>query len=249
MTPWVLRLIFANIAMFILASLSPALNEQLMLVPALAFLRPWTLVTYMFLHGGFGHIFFNMLALFFFGPRLEAELGSKNFLLLYFISGIMGGLLSFFFTPYTAIIGASGAVYGVMFGFARYWPRELLYIWGVFPVQARWLVVGMTVLSLFGGFGNSSDGVAHFAHLGGFVGGFLFLTIVDRKVKTSIPDMIPVSAEPTAKEIERWMTIRRENLHEVNREELDRILLKMQTNGAASLTSQERSFLDRFSLQ
>src|ERR1041385_5898318 len=137
MTPWVIRLIIANVLMFVASSASPEITEKLMLVPVLALSHPWTLVTYMFLHAGMGHIFFNMLSLFFFGPRLEMKLGGINFLWLYFISGIMGGLLSFVFTSYTPIIGASGAVYGVMLGFARYWPREPLYIWGVLPVEAR----------------------------------------------------------------------------------------------------------------
>src|SRR5438105_718979 len=153
MTPWVLRLIIANLVFFFITTASPALMSLLTFVPAYILLRPWTLVTYMFLHGGMGHIFFNMLSLFFFGPRLELVLGGQRFLLLYFISGIAGALLSFVFTPFASIIGASGAVFGVMLGFAYYWPREPIYVWGIFPIQARWLVMGMTALSIYGGIG------------------------------------------------------------------------------------------------
>jgi membrane associated rhomboid family serine protease len=174
MTPWVTRLLIANVSMFLLSIGSPVVTKVLMFVPVYILSQPWTIITYMFLHGGFWHLAFNMLGLFFFGPRLEVTLGSQRFLLLYFISGICGGLLSFVFAPHTPIIGASAAVFGVFYAFARYWPREQLYVWGVFPVQARWMVIGMTVLSLFGGFGGFEQGIAHFAHLGGFVGGFFF---------------------------------------------------------------------------
>ncbi len=145
MTPWVARLLFLNVLMFGLTIVVPGLGDALMFVPALFLSRPWTIVTYMFLHGGFGHIFFNMFALFFFGPRLEARMGSRRFLGLYLASGVMGGLLSFT-SPAIGVIGASGAVYGVMFAFAYFWPREVVHIWGVLPIEVRWLVVGLTVV-------------------------------------------------------------------------------------------------------
>ncbi len=129
MTKWVLRLIIANTMVFLLSMSTPTIVERLILVPVLIVQQPWTIVTYMFLHASFSHIFFNMLALFFFGPRLELVLGGQKFLLLYFISGMTGGVLSFFFTPHAAILGASGAVYGVMMGFAYFWPTESIYIW------------------------------------------------------------------------------------------------------------------------
>ena len=171
MTPWVLRIIVANVVVFFLQQTAPVINQMFVLVPALGLVRPWSFVTYMFLHGGLGHIFFNMLSLFFFGPRLESR--GRAFLGLYFASGIMGALLSIPFTPYAQIIGASGAVYGVMLGYAMFWPRDQILIWGIVPVEARFLIVAMTLLSLFGGFSPGSGGIAHFAHLGGFVGGFL----------------------------------------------------------------------------
>src|SRR6266849_169284 len=171
MTPWVLRLLIANVIVFFITRASPAMISALMFVPEHILVRPWTLISYMFLHGGMGHIFFNMLGLFFFGPRLELVLGGPRFLLLYFISGIAGALLSFLVTPTVPIIGASGAIFGVMLGFAYFWPREPIYVWGIFPIQARWLVVGMSVLSIYSGFGDSG-GIAHFAHLGGFLGGY-----------------------------------------------------------------------------
>jgi len=245
MTKWVTRLIIANVAVYLLTSLRPAMTSGLMFVPALVSVRPWTPLTYMFVHGSLWHLLFNMLGLFFFGPRLELELGGRRFLWLYFVSGIMGAVLSFL-TPFTAIVGASGAVFGVFLGFAYFWPREQIYVWGIFPVEARLLVVIMTVLSLFGAF-SGGGGIAHFAHLGGFVGGFVCLKWFERtsraakfRAKLEVPT-------PRARDVERWAKIQREKLHEVNREELDRILEKIKAAGVENLTDQEIEFLDRFS--
>jgi rhomboid family protein len=246
MTPWVTRLLIANAVMYVLSLVGPDLVSALMFVPAYVLMRPWTLVTYMFLHGGIWHLFFNMIGLFFFGPRLEVELGGRDFLLLYFISGLAGALFSFI-TPYVAIIGASGAVFGVLIGFAYYWPRDQIYIWGIIPVQARWLVAGMTLLSLWGGFGGGGDGIAHFAHLGGFAGGYLFLKwrdLTSRGARFQRSMTVPAARSA---DIQRWKNIPREGLHEINRAELDRILEKLNVSGVASLTESERAFLDRFS--
>lgn len=251
MTRWVLRLVLANVTMFFLQAQSPAVTERLALVPAYAWREPWTVLTYMFLHGGLSHLFFNMLALFFFGSRLEDRLGSRAFLGLYFTSGIMGALLSVIFTPHAAIIGASGAVFGVMLGFAWFWPRDQILIWGVFPIEARWLIVLTTALALWGGFSRGGGGIAHFAHLGGFVGGYLFLRLLARRSgserfrRASLP--VAPRLETSSGAFERWKKIRREQLHEVNRDELDRILDKISAAGIGSLTPGEREFLDRFS--
>jgi membrane associated rhomboid family serine protease len=233
--------------MYLLSTAAPRVVTALMLVPAYVLQRPWTLVTYMFLHGGMWHILFNMLGLYFFGPRLEDELGGRDFLLLYFISGLTGAVFSFL-TPYAAIIGASGAVYGVLMGFAFFWPRERILIWGVIPVEARWLVVIMTGLSLFGGF-SGGDSVAHFAHLGGFAGGFLFLKWHERNARTvKFQTSLEVPA-PSAADVRRWSGINKDTMHEVNRAELERIQAKIQAEGLASLTGSERTFLNRFSAE
>ena len=153
MTPWVMRLVVANVAVFLLTAASPVLIHLFAFVPRYALVQPWTIVTYMFVHGGIGHLLFNMLGLYFFGSRLEERLGPRHFLGLYFASGVMGAAFSLI-NFNTAIIGASGAVFGVFLGFARAWPRERVYIWGVLPVEARVLVAVMTLLALFGGFGG-----------------------------------------------------------------------------------------------
>jgi membrane associated rhomboid family serine protease len=250
MTPWVARLLFLNVVMYVLILVMPGLGDALIFVPALLLSRPWTIVTYMFLHAGIGHIFFNMLALFFFGPRLEARLGSLRFLGLYLASGVMGGLLSFT-SPMIGVIGASGAVYGVMFGFAHYWPREVVHIWGVLPVEVRWMVVGLTVLSLVSGFGGAGDGIAHFAHLGGFLGAWVYLKVLDRTSGVRRFQSRAVASAPslatTSSAVARWSHIQREGLHPVNLEELDRVMAKLQREGVVRLTDGEKEFLERFS--
>jgi rhomboid family protein len=248
-TPWVQRLIVANVGVFLLSSALPAVPQALILVPALIPERPWTVVTYMFLHAGPWHLGFNMLALYFFGPRVEAQLGGRQFLSLYGISGLVGALASLAFTPHAAIVGASGAIFGVMLGYARYWPRALIYVWGVVPLQARWFVIGMTALSLFGGFGGVQPGVAHFAHLGGFLGGFAYLSWMDRRSPAArFRSRVAAPAYALDASLsEQWAKIRLDELHPVNREEVQRLLKKSAAGGSASLTPDERAVLNRFS--
>jgi len=246
MKSWTMRLIIANVGLYALSLAAPGLMNAMMLVPAYVLVRPWTLVTYMFMHASPSHILFNMLGLYFFGPRVEDELGGARYLWLYFISGLMGAVLSFVFTPFAAIVGASGAIYGVFLAFAYFWPRERIFIWGIVPIEARWLVIGMTGLSLFGGLGSEGN-IAHFAHLGGFVGAYIYLKVIDRRVRRSpviaAPQLVVISRDT----VDRWGRIDRAKLHEVNRDELDRIRMKMSTQGIQSLNQQEIAFLNRFS--
>lgn len=250
MTPWVRWLLAANVGMFLLTNAFPQIVPQLVLVPALIPERPWTLVTYMFVHAGVWHLVFNMIALYFFGPRVEARLGERHFIGLYFASGLMAALASLVFTPGAAIVGASGAIYGVMLGFARYWPRSLIYIWGVIPLEARWFVVGMTVLSLLGGFGGLNPGLAHFAHLGGFLGGFAYLFLLDHRRGRVLKEFVRApsrASDAPDMAAQRWATIRLDALHPVNRQVVEPLLQKVALSGPTSLTADERAVLDRFS--
>jgi membrane associated rhomboid family serine protease len=246
-TPWVQRLLIANVLVFFLQQTVPGLEVQLAFIPSLILARPWTIVTYMFVHAGLTHILFNMIALYFFGPRVEQRIGSERFFSLYMISGITGGLLSFIFAPAAPIVGASGAIFGVMLAYARVWPRDRIYIWGVLPIEARWLVIGYTVLSLWWGFGGGASGTAHFAHLGGFVGGFLCLLYMQRH-QGAKKFRKQATAVPQAKDalVGDWRKVDPSRVHAINREEVDRILDKISTSGLASLTPQERLFLSNF---
>jgi membrane associated rhomboid family serine protease len=249
MTPWVTRLLIANVAIFALQSfLPPMLLERLVFVPRLLIIQPWTLVTYMFLHGSLTHLLFNMLGLFFFGSRVEMRLGERRFLALYFIAGITGALASLIFTPRAAVIGASAGVFGVMLAFAMFWPREKIYIWGILPVEARILVLVTTAMALYAGFGGRGGGVAHFAHLGGYLGAWLYLWWIQRNSAAVRFRKRMNSVEPEAK---RAVTLRRDQLnlegvHALTREEVDRILDKINAEGMASLTVKELQFLSNF---
>jgi len=245
MTPWVQRLLLANIAMFFVQQTMPQLAEPLVFVPMAVLTHPWSIVTYMFLHGGFGHIFFNMLALFFFGPRVEGRLGSRRFITLYLVAGISGALLSFVFAPYAGVIGASAAVFGVMLAFAWFWPRDQIYIWGVLPIEARWLVVITTALSLWSGLGGSRGGVADFAHLGGYAGAFLYLRLIGsaRGMKKFQKKAFAAAGTDA---LGKWKQIDPRSVHDVNRDEVNRVLDKISASGLASLTPLERQFLSNF---
>lgn len=255
MTPWVSRLLLTNVVVFLLTTSNPLLGRALGFAPAAVLHQPWliyTVITYMFVHAGLWHIFFNMLGLFFFGPRLEMRLGGTGFLRLYFWSGFGGALLSVG-QPNIMIIGASGAVFGVLLAYAMFWPTDQIYIWGVLPVQARWLVVFLTVMSLWQGLDGVQDNVAHFAHLGGFGAAFLYIKWRQRnspaeKFKRQAYGMQPTPTPERPAMAEAWRNIKREGMHELNLEELDRILEKIASLGVEALTLDERAFLDRFSM-
>lgn len=250
LTPWVTRLLLANAAMYLVSLSLGGLPRILVLVPVFILTRPWTALTYMFLHAGFTHILFNMLVLYFFGPRLEERLGGTRFIRLYLISGLTGALFSVF-TPYSAIVGASGAVFGVMYGFVRYWPREQVLIWFLFPVEVRFVVGFLVVMAVLGGlFG--APGIAHFAHLGGFVGSYLYLRLSQMhsaasRFKATVQGARKSRPLGKARDLDRWRKIKGQEMHPLNREELDRILDKISASGIASLSGGERAFLERFS--
>ncbi len=255
LTPWVKRLLIANAAVFVITWLAPAVVPFLAFTPSQVLFQPWTALTYMFVHAGFFHIFFNMLALFFFGPPLEQKWGSSEFLKYYVICGLGGALLSFVFAFNASVIGASAAVYGVMLAFAMNWPDAPIYIWGIFPIKAKWLIlifVGISLFSAFGGGAGGGGGIAHFAHLGGFAAGFLYLKLDRhrpgplarlRKLFTR-PRLTVVHGEPQVRPPVREMRRPRSQEEERMLDDVDRVLDKISHEGMASLTPEERRLLD-----
>ena len=153
----------------------------------------WQVFTYMFVHGDLSHLFFNMLALLIFGTTIEKAIGSKEFLLMYFVIGVCSGLFSLGvyygfgrflmanqiqpWTFYISLIGASGAIYGLLFAYAVFFPRSIIFIWGIIPVPAPIMVLGYAVIEFVSQFVGSSN-VAHMTHLAGF--GFAWLYFVVR---------------------------------------------------------------------
>jgi rhomboid family protein len=256
MTPWVKRLLIANVAVFFVTTFVSQLYGLLMLYPPAILARPWTIVTYMFLHAGLVHLLFNMIGLFFFGPRLESRLGPKGFLGLYFVSGVGGGIFSLIFAHDAAVVGASAAIYGVLLGFALYWPRARIYIYGILPVEA-WLLVTLFVLgSLYAGVNaGSGSNTAHFAHLGGIAFAFGFLKWWDWQQGSArrafqrkmTPDATSSGFAGDRLALARWKGISVGSLHELNRGEVVRLLGKAEREGPASLTRPERDFMDRMS--
>jgi len=188
-TPAIKALIIANVALFVAGWMYGSLQDWLGMQPAAVVGEGqlWRPVTYMFLHSrmGFGHILFNMLALWMFGVELERMWGSRYFLKYYFVCGIGGALTMLalgllpvpaFGSLYSALtIGASGAVYGILLAFALYFPNAPIILFFVFPVPARYAVMIMGGIALLSSMEATGGGVAHAAHLGGLVAGYLFL--------------------------------------------------------------------------
>lgn len=191
------NLVAINILMFI----ATLINENFMVAnfamfyPASPFFKPWQILTHMFMHGGFWHIFFNMYSLLMFGSILERSLGPKKFLIFYFVTGLGAAALhtgvewmqarvfiangtvnAYQALLMTPTLGASGAIYGVLIGFAMLYPQaQLVLIFPPIPVKAKWLVVIFAAIELFSGINGIQASVAHFAHLGGMLFGWLLI--------------------------------------------------------------------------
>ncbi|MEO8446380.1 MAG: rhomboid family intramembrane serine protease [bacterium] len=145
---------------------------------------PWQLFTYMFLHGGFFHLLLNMLALWMFGAELENTWGQKRFFTYYLICGVGAGLCNLLIAPlFTSVgptVGASGAIYGILVAFGYLFPDRNIYIYGLIPVKAKYLVIIYMLIELFSVTGGANSGIAHVAHLGGGVVGLIYLLIFYR---------------------------------------------------------------------
>lgn len=260
MTPWVRRLIAANVVVFLLQKtifVAPRFLAVVGFVPLAAFAQPWTFFTYMFVHANFLHLAFNLLALFVFGPSVEERMGGGHFLAYYVLCGLGGAVLSFVLMQFRAIltpvVGASAAVYGVMLAFAWAWPDQPIYVFPLpEPIAAKWLVTFAVAISFVLALLPANDGVAHLAHLGGFATGFLYLKAAawrlsraERHVRRASEPSVLVhpgraaraSDAPKPRRIER----------EPTQTEIDRVLDKISARGIESLTPAERRFLTEMS--
>jgi len=169
-----------NVIVFLLQQLVHLpLDFYLGLVPALVWHGwVWQLVTYMFLHGGWLHILFNMLALWMFGSELEFLWGTRRFITYYFFTGIGAGLTTAMVTPHALVptIGASGAIFGLLLAYGVTYPNRSILIFPIFiPIKAKYLVIMYGVFEVFSGLTDTHPGIAHFAHLGGLAFGWLYL--------------------------------------------------------------------------
>jgi len=185
--PGVKWLLIANTVAFVLYFLSYGtsvgiLFEYLKLYPRMVthYLAFWQPVTYLFLHAGLWHLFFNMIALWMFGVQLEQTWGTIRFLKFYFLCGIGAGLcvvIADLLTgaPNIPTIGASGAIFGVLLAFGMLFPDNLIWIWFLFPVKAKWFVLALGAINFLYLVKEPGSGVSHVAHLGGMLAGYLYL--------------------------------------------------------------------------
>lgn len=223
----------------------------------------WQLITYQFLHGGFTHILFNMFALWMFGFEIESMWGPKKFLLFYLMAGVVAGLFQLFLTPMLGgtpapTIGASGAVYGVLIAFAMIFPDRYIYLYFLIPVKAKYLI-GFLIVMEFLLVDSANSGVAHLAHLGGALAGFIFI-LLDKKTHVPLKNIFrnrqfksTSSSSPFGRfngnesEIEdaRFTEINNgtKDKSEITQEEIDAILDKISQSGYQNLTDKEKRIL------
>lgn len=231
------------------------------------FFGVWQLITYQFLHGDIWHIFFNMFALWMFGMEIENYWGSKKFLLYYILCGVGAGLIHLFFTPLFSelmrpTLGASGAVYGVLIAFALMFPDRYIFLYFFIPIKAKYLVAFLILMDVML-FRSGGTNVAHLAHLGGALIGFLFImfdknTHVSLKSKfrslrnqsysSSGPSIFdsfkdfgrrPKQKEPRVEDATFYDIVE----NDITQEEIDKILDKISQSGYQNLTEREKKIL------
>ena len=221
----------------------------------------WQLFTYMFMHAGFTHILFNMLALWMFGMELEHVMGSRKFFVYYLLCGFGGGLANLLIAPmFTSVgptVGASGAVFGVLLAFGMMFPDRPIYVYFLLPIKAKYFVVLYMALEIFSV--GSVDGVAHFAHLGGALVGFLYLIADGYQFGSSY--YTPKEGENIFSRVtgfgrqhkqEPYADVSDAKIYDINdyqneqkrhQEQIDDILDKISRNGYQSLTEEEKKIL------
>jgi len=186
-------LLLANVGVFLLQMLAgPLLLQWFALWPPGTLFEPWQLLTYAFLHNGFMHILVNMFALFMFGTPIERYLGVRRFTLFYFVCVLTAGLtqmsVALFEGTGSPTIGASGAIFGLLLAFAMYFPRErIMLLFPPIPLPAWAFVTIYGLVELFMGVRGIESSVAHFAHLGGMLGGAALILIWRAKDRAGTP--------------------------------------------------------------
>jgi len=187
MPPVTLALIVANVAIFLLQTSAPGIFGPFALWPLAAGglsggigFAPWQLVTYAFLHGGLLHLGFNMFALYMFGGPIEQVFGTRRYLVYYFVCVISAALTQLLFAALSGgiypTIGASGGIFGLLLAYGLYFPNNrVMLLFPPIPMPARVFVLVYAVIELYLGVTGTQEGVAHFAHLGGMIGGYIML--------------------------------------------------------------------------
>jgi membrane associated rhomboid family serine protease len=192
-SPAIKLLIIVNVSAFLLSLAVPEVIVSLGFQPEAIVerLAVWRFVTYMFLHGDLMHLLFNMLSLWMFGTELERSWRTRFFTKYYFVTGAGAAFITFLWSLsslpyaesiyYSIVIGASGAVYGVLLAYGLTFPHRSIYLYFVFPIQAKYFVMIVGAIAFLSSIGSSGSGVAHTAHLGGLIVGYLYLTALRRR--------------------------------------------------------------------
>ena len=236
-------LISVNFAIFILQSIS---SSEIMffsnfgLVPKLVWsqLKIWQPFTYMFFHGDIWHVLINMFVLWMFGSELERAWGKKNFLRFYFITGVGSGLGTMLFGLQSTIpiVGASGAIYGVLLAYGVMFPNRTVYLYGIIPIKSIWFVIGIGVIAFFSSCNNFTN-ISHLTHLFGMIIGYLYLKrpVHFRSLWFSVfKKVLEYRIQNQEKEISHSVEMERD---------LNSILDKINREGFKSLTQEEEERL------
>ena len=245
MTRTVKTLIIINVGVFILIHLTPnfAWLNLFGLVPSFVFgkFRIWQLATYMFLHAGLWHLVLNMLMLWFFAPAIERHWGRREFLFYYFFTGIGAGLCSFImaFRSTIAVIGASGAIFGILVAYAMMFPETAILFFFIFPMKIKHAVLVLAGINLLGALSSPNAGIAYFAHLGGGLFGYLYLKSEWLKRQISYWNLLNLSLWRRRKKLDKKQIAEKG----LNRQ-VDTILDKVSKYGIDSLTRKERKILE-----
>jgi len=236
-------LISVNFTVFILQSISSSeiiFFSNFGLVPKLVWsqLKIWQPFTYMFFHGDIWHVLINMFVLWMFGSELERVWGKKNFLRFYFITGVGSGLGTMLFGLQSTIpiVGASGAIYGVLLAYGVMFPNRTVYLYGIIPIKSIWFVIGIGVVAFFSSFNNVTN-ISHLTHLFGMIIGYLYLKrpVHFRSLWFSVfKKVLEYRIQNQEEKISRSVEIERD---------LNSILDKINREGFKSLTQEEEERL------
>ena len=244
-TPAVKYLLIINVAVFMIEMLLgiPLRNWLALRADWMRLVAVGQLFTYMFVHANLSHLFVNMLTLFFIGPTVEKALGSYRFFVLYYLSGILGGLGWSLLAPEaSACLGASGAVMGVLGAFAAFYPNSTLLLWFVLPVKTWVLVAGLAIWELSQMIGDPVvGGIANAAHLMGGLAGFGYAFSLKH------PHLLQrwIRKKPQGGRTTRNSGRPAGDGDRLSRDEIDRILDKIGKEGMGALTPRERELLKR----
>lgn len=246
--PAIKMLLIANAGMFFLQILNyGAIVQYLGLSPSMVTSGAvWQLVTYMFLHGGFMHILFNMFGLWMFGRDIEHAWGSREFLKYYMICGVGAGIVTVaaLWGSVIPTIGASGAVFGILLAYGMLFPNRLVYFMFVIPIPAKYFVIMFGVLELIASFQHTQDGIGHFTHLGGLLIGFLYIRWGGRPMR--FPSPFGFLGRWRARRKARALKKKWEDQRALM-EAVDRVLDRINEVGFEQLTAEEKETLERAS--